>query len=76
MRALDTWRSTLSKRKLLVLMREQIREDRQLWCHLELQAASTRGNLAPVRARIRELFGDWPCAQYRYVEYADARAAR
>lgn len=41
---------------------------------LELRAASARGNLAAVRARIRDLLDIGPFAQYGYVEYADACA--
>ncbi|MER5753308.1 hypothetical protein [Streptomyces sp. NPDC002088] len=71
---LDAWLSGLSKDQLLVLVREQITEDRQLRRRLELRAASAGGDLAGVRARIRELLDIGPFAQYGYVEYADARA--
>ncbi|WP_432011642.1 SWIM zinc finger family protein [Streptomyces cucumeris] len=71
---LDGWLSGLSKDALLILVREQIAEDRQLRRRLELQAASARGDLATVRARIRELLDVSPFAQYGYVAYADARA--
>ncbi|MER6047352.1 hypothetical protein ABT168_07770 [Streptomyces sp. NPDC001793] len=70
----DTWLSALSKDELLALLREQVGEDRQLRRRLELRAASARGDLAAVRARIRELLDVGPFAQYGYVEYADARA--
>ncbi|MBD3008406.1 SWIM zinc finger domain-containing protein [Streptomyces sp. 5-10] len=71
---LDGWLSALSKDSLLALLREQIAEDRQLRRRLELRAASARGDLAAVRARIRDLLDISPFAQYGYVEYADARA--
>ncbi|ARF57838.1 SWIM zinc finger family protein [Streptomyces gilvosporeus] len=71
---LDGWLAALSKGELLALVREQIGEDRQLRRRLELRAASARGDLAAVRARIRELLDIGPFAQYGYVEYADARA--
>ncbi|KAK1182137.1 hypothetical protein B7755_030750 [Streptomyces sp. NBS 14/10] len=71
---LDGWLSGLSKDELLALVREQITEDRQLRRRLELRAASARGDLAAVRARIRDLLDITPFAQYGYVEYADARA--
>ncbi|MGY1437032.1 SWIM zinc finger family protein [Streptomyces reniochalinae] len=71
---LDAWLSSLSEEDLLTLVREQITEDRQLRRRLELRAASARGDLAGVRARIRELLDISPFAQYGYVTYADARA--
>ncbi|UIX35054.1 SWIM zinc finger family protein [Streptomyces sp. GQFP] len=71
---LDAWLSALSKDELLALVREQLGEDRQLRRRLELRAASARGDLAAVRASIRELLDIGPFAQYGYVEYADARA--
>ncbi|MFD4142859.1 SWIM zinc finger domain-containing protein [Streptomyces sp. NPDC058572] len=71
---LDGWLSALSKDELLALLREQIGEDRQLRRRLELRAASARGDLAAVRARIRDLLDIGPFAQYGYVEYTDARA--
>ncbi|MFF4790755.1 SWIM zinc finger domain-containing protein [Streptomyces sp. NPDC001276] len=71
---LDGWLSALSKEELLTLLREQIDEDRKLRRRLELRAASTRGDLAAVRARIRDLLDIGPFAQYGYVEYADAGA--
>ncbi|MEE4595294.1 hypothetical protein V2J94_25995 [Streptomyces sp. DSM 41524] len=71
---LDGWLSALSKDSLLALVREQIAEDRQLRRRLELRAASARGDLVAVRARIRDLLDISPFAQYGYVEYADARA--
>ncbi|MER7990581.1 hypothetical protein ABTY53_34100 [Streptomyces noursei] len=73
-RDLDGWLSARSKDELLALVRELIGEDRQLRRRLELRAASTRGDIASVRARIRELLDIGPFAQYGYVEYADARA--
>ncbi|MGP3923747.1 SWIM zinc finger family protein [Streptomyces sp. 8N616] len=73
-RDLDAWLSELSKDELLVLVREQVAEDRQLRRRLELRAASARGDLAEVRARVRELLDIGPFAQYGYVEYADAGA--
>ncbi|MFI7308598.1 SWIM zinc finger domain-containing protein [Streptomyces hygroscopicus] len=71
---LDGWLSGLSKDALLALVREQIAEDRQLRRRLELRAASARGDVAAVRARIRDLLDVSPFAQYGYVAYADARA--
>ncbi|MFI1851335.1 SWIM zinc finger domain-containing protein [Streptomyces sp. NPDC020480] len=71
---LDEWLSGLSKDELLALVREQVGEERQLRRRLELRAASARGDLAAVRARIRDLLDISPFAQYGYVEYADARA--
>ncbi|MFL4490375.1 SWIM zinc finger domain-containing protein [Streptomyces sp. VTCC 41912] len=71
---LDGWLSARSKGELLALVRELLGEDRQLRHRLELRAASVRGDLAVVRARIRDLLGIGPFAQYGYVEYADARA--
>ncbi|MFF0016197.1 SWIM zinc finger domain-containing protein [Streptomyces sp. NPDC005374] len=74
MQDLDAWLSALPKDDLLALVREQVSEDRQLRRRLELRAASARGDLTGVRARIRELLDIGPFAQYGYVEYADARA--
>ncbi|MCE4942933.1 hypothetical protein LVX13_07285 [Streptomyces albulus] len=71
---LDGWLSARSKGELLALVRELLGEDRQLRHRLELRAASVRGDLAVVRARIRDLLDIGPFAQYGYVEYADARA--
>ncbi|MFI0860447.1 SWIM zinc finger domain-containing protein [Streptomyces smyrnaeus] len=71
---LDAWLSGLSRQELLALVHEQIAEDRPLRRPLELRAASARGDLAGVRARIRELLDIGPFAQYGYVAYADARA--
>lgn len=71
---LDAWLSALSKDELLALIREQVDHDRQLRRRLEARAASARGDLAEVRARIRELLDIGPFARYGYVEYADARA--
>ncbi|NGO67805.1 hypothetical protein [Streptomyces boncukensis] len=71
---LDAWLSGLSREDLLALVREQIAEDRQLRRRMELRAASVRGDLAGVRARIRELLDIGPFAQHGYVEYADVRA--
>ncbi|MCX5334570.1 SWIM zinc finger domain-containing protein [Streptomyces sp. NBC_00140] len=73
-RNLDAWLSALSKDELLALVREQVDQDRQLRRRLEVRAAGARGDLAEVRARIRELLDIGPFAQYGYVEYADARA--
>ncbi|MFI6685565.1 SWIM zinc finger domain-containing protein [Streptomyces sp. NPDC050485] len=71
---LDAWLAELSRDELLVLVREQVTEDRQLRHRLELRAASARGDLAEVRGRIVELLDIGPFAQYGYVEYADAHA--
>ncbi|MEU9914732.1 hypothetical protein [Streptomyces sp. NPDC051001] len=73
-RNLDAWLSALSKDELLALVHEQVDQDRQLRRRLEVRAASARGDLAEVRARIRELLDIGPFARYGYVEYADARA--
>jgi uncharacterized Zn finger protein len=73
-RNLDAWLSALSKDELLALVREQVDQDRQLRRRLEVRAAGARGDLAEVRARIRDLPDIGPFAQYGYVEYADARA--
>ncbi|MFI8849445.1 SWIM zinc finger domain-containing protein [Streptomyces sp. NPDC053499] len=69
---LDTWLSALSRDELLALVRELSGEDRQWRRRLELRAASERGDLASVRARIRELLDIGPFAQYGYVDYSDA----
>ncbi|MFJ8201061.1 SWIM zinc finger domain-containing protein [Streptomyces sp. NPDC096152] len=71
---LDGWLSSQSKDELLDLLRDQVAEDRQLRRRLEVRAASARGDLAAVRARVRDLLDIGPFAQYGYVEYADARA--
>ncbi|MGW7526748.1 SWIM zinc finger family protein [Streptomyces sp. NPDC054783] len=71
---LDAWLAVRSKDELLALVREQVAGDRQLARRLELRAASARGDLAEVRARIRELLDTAPFARYGYVEYADAHA--
>ncbi|MER5869513.1 hypothetical protein [Streptomyces sp. NPDC002044] len=73
-RRLDAWLAALSKEELLALVREQLGEDPQLRRRLELRAASARGDLDEVRARVRELLDIGPFTQYGYVEYADARA--
>ncbi|MFC8240354.1 SWIM zinc finger family protein [Streptomyces chartreusis] len=69
---LDAWLAALSGDELLALVREQVSENRQLARRLELRAASARGDLVEVRARIRELFDTAPFARYGFVEYADA----
>ncbi|MGI5136053.1 MULTISPECIES: SWIM zinc finger family protein [unclassified Streptomyces] len=71
---LDAWLAARSRDELLALVREQVAEDRQLARRLELRAASARGDLVEVHARIRELFDTAPFARYGYVEYADAHA--
>ncbi|MEE1766320.1 SWIM zinc finger family protein [Streptomyces sp. SP18BB07] len=71
---LDAWLSALSKDELLTLVREQIGEDRRLRRRLELRAAGARGDVAGIRAKVRELLDVRPFARYGYVEYADARA--
>ncbi|MFI2206833.1 SWIM zinc finger domain-containing protein [Streptomyces sp. NPDC020192] len=71
---LDAWLAVLSRDELLALVREQLGKDRQLARRLELRAASARGDLVEVRARIRELLDTAPFARYGYVEYADAHA--
>jgi uncharacterized Zn finger protein len=71
---LDMWLAALSRDELLDLVREQIAEDRQVRRRLELRAVSARGDLAEVRARMRELLDIGRFAQYGYVEYADAHA--
>ncbi|WP_261957452.1 SWIM zinc finger domain-containing protein [Streptomyces nigrescens] len=71
---LEAWLTALSKDELLAVMREQLGEDRKLRHRLELRAASDRGDLAAVGARVRELLDVGSLAQYGYVEYADARA--
>ncbi|MER6960690.1 hypothetical protein [Streptomyces sp. NPDC000618] len=73
-RDVDAWLSGLSHGELLALVGELIGEDRQLRRRLELRAASARGDLAEVRARVGELLDIGPFARYGYVEYADARA--
>ncbi|MEU9848053.1 DUF6880 family protein [Streptomyces sp. NPDC047985] len=71
---LDAWLSGLSREELLELVRDRIAEDRQFRRRLELRVASSRGDLAWARSRIRELLDIGPFTQYGYVEYADARA--
>ncbi|WP_431981532.1 SWIM zinc finger family protein [Streptomyces qinglanensis] len=71
---LDAWLSGLSREDLLALVRGEITEDGPLRRRLELRAASARGDLAGVRARIRELLDIGPFTEYGYVAYADARA--
>lgn len=73
-RDLDAWLAGLSKEELLALVREQAAEDRGLRRRLELRAATARGDLAEIRARVRGLLDIGPFARYGYVEYADARA--
>ncbi|MER7538924.1 DUF6880 family protein [Streptomyces sp. NPDC097704] len=73
-RGLNAWLTGLSREDLLVLVREEMAEDRQLRRRLELRAASARGDLAEVRSRVRDLLDIGPFAQYGFVEYADARA--
>ncbi|WP_031475329.1 DUF6880 family protein [Streptomyces bicolor] len=71
---LDAWLAALSRDELLALVREQVGEDRKLARRLGLQAASTRGDLVEVCARVRELLDTSPFSRYGYVEYADAHA--
>lgn len=71
---LGAWLSSLSREELLALLQQETAQDRQLRRRLELKAASTRGDLAGIRARIRELFDIGPFARYGYVEYTDAQA--
>ncbi|MFZ4301991.1 SWIM zinc finger family protein [Streptomyces cinereoruber] len=73
-RGLDAWLSSLSREELLALLQQETAEDRQLRRRLELKAASARGDLDGIRARIRELFDIGPFARYGYVEYTDAQA--
>ncbi|MGW1511220.1 SWIM zinc finger family protein [Streptomyces sp. NPDC002394] len=73
-RSLDAWLTGLSRDDLLVLVREEMAEDRNLRRRLELRAASACGDVAGIRSRIRELLDSGPFARYGYVEYADARA--
>ncbi|MET7451454.1 hypothetical protein ABZT03_06065 [Streptomyces sp. NPDC005574] len=73
-RELDAWLVALSRGELLALVREQVSGDRQLARRLELRAASARGDLSEVGARIRELLDTASFARYGYVEYADAPA--
>ncbi|MFE7427100.1 SWIM zinc finger domain-containing protein [Streptomyces sp. NPDC057545] len=73
-RTLDAWLSDLSREELLELVRDRIAEDRAFRRRLELRVASSRGDLAWARSRIRELLDIGPFAQYGYVEYAAARA--
>ncbi|MFI9625501.1 SWIM zinc finger domain-containing protein [Streptomyces sp. NPDC052042] len=71
---LDAWLSDLSREELIELVRERIAEDRRFRRHLELRVATVRGDLAEVRARVRELLDTGPFAQYEYVDYAAARS--
>lgn len=71
---LDAWLTALSRDELLALLREQVCEDRQFARRLELRAASARGDVVEVGARIRELLDTAPFTRYGYVEYADAHA--
>ncbi|MFJ3786787.1 SWIM zinc finger domain-containing protein [Streptomyces sp. NPDC090093] len=71
---LDAWLSSLSREELLTLLKQETADDRQLRRRLELKAASARGDLDGIRARIRELLDIGPFAQYGYVEYTDAQA--
>ncbi|MFG2480681.1 SWIM zinc finger domain-containing protein [Streptomyces fagopyri] len=73
-RELDAWLAGLSRDDLLALLREQMAGDRQLARRLELRAASARGDMVEVGARIRELLDTAPFARYGFVEYADAHA--
>ncbi|MER5614125.1 SWIM zinc finger family protein [Streptomyces sp. NPDC002215] len=73
-RGLDAWLSGMSQDDLLALVREEMAEDRNLRRRLELRAASSRGDVAGIRSRIRELLDSGPFAQYGYVEYADVHA--
>ncbi|MCM2579418.1 SWIM zinc finger family protein [Streptomyces meridianus] len=69
---LEAWLSGLSRDQLLVLVREQIAEDRELRRRLELRAAAARTDLGTVRDRIIALIDPRPFARYGYIEYADA----
>ncbi|MEV4940358.1 SWIM zinc finger family protein [Streptomyces zaomyceticus] len=73
-RTLDAWLTGMSRDDLLVLVQEEMAEDRNLRKRLELRAASARGDVAGIRSRIRELLDSGPFARYGYVEYADAHA--
>lgn len=69
---LEAWLSGLSRDQLLVLVREQVAEDRELRRRLELRAAAARSDLGTVRDRIIALIDPRPFARYGCIEYADA----
>ncbi|MFJ9098120.1 SWIM zinc finger domain-containing protein [Streptomyces sp. NPDC102405] len=69
---LEAWLSGLSRDQLLVLVREQVAEDRELRRRLELRAAAARSDLGTIRDRIIALIDPRPFARYGYIEYADA----
>ncbi|MGW2183387.1 SWIM zinc finger family protein [Streptomyces sp. NPDC001732] len=69
---LEAWLMALSRDELLVLVREQISEDRELRRRLELRAAAARSDHGTVRDRILSLIDPRPFARYGYVEYGAA----
>lgn len=71
---LGTWLSGLSRDELLALVRDEAARDGNLRRRLELRAANARGDVAEVRARVRELLDITPFTRYGHVEHADARA--
>lgn len=73
-RLLGTWLEARTREELLVLVREQLADDRGLRRRLELRAAAAGEDAGIVRERVLTLLDTRPFARYGYVEYADARA--
>jgi len=73
-RSLESWLEGLSRDDLLTLVREQVRQDRDLRRRLELRAAAAGPDLGDVRARVRELLDVRGFSRYGAIEYADAQA--
>lgn len=72
--ALEAWLRALSREELLTLLREQLTDDRELRCRLELRATAAGSDLGTIRDRVLALLDPRPFARYGYVEYADAHA--
>ncbi|TDU74861.1 hypothetical protein [Streptomyces sp. KS 21] len=73
-RLLDTWLESRTREELLVLVREQLSEDRDLRRRLELRAATAGEDTGIARERILSLLDPRPFARYGYVDYAEAHA--
>ena len=72
-RRLESWLETLSRDRLLTLLRERLAEDSGLRRRLEVRAAAEQAevDVAGLRGQIMSLLDTAPHARYGHVEYAD-----
>lgn len=71
---LDSWLDGLSRADLLALVRERVREDRDLRRRLELRAAAAGSDPGGLQAQVQELLDVYAVSHHGYLEYADAKA--